>query len=289
MMRAAVVLSALAICATPVLADPVSELAVPTEFTWQVGSYPLGGHVGAPEVPFDPNDRYSNIGTFTGAIANQQPTQATATAGISITRALMDDVHAISNVPLALNDTGAAGSVIVSMGNANSVAVAARMRVRIWDADGAGGGPGTYHGGFSSANALNCNANTACLFRFAGFTTAFNLFNLPQDFWVGISYDNGGTPFAGGIPTATIAQLGNVGMGTWNPPEIGTSQDRDFLTSFNDTTGNGYLGINNPAGTIRLNPLGTTVANYGLSFGPEPGTLALLALGAIPLLRRKRH
>src|SRR6185503_12572958 len=101
-------------------------------------------------------------------------------------------------VPVALNDTSGAGSIIVNMGNANSVAVAARMRVRVWDADGAGGGPGTYHGGFSSANNLNCNANTACLFRFAGFTTAFNLFNLPQDFWVGISYDNGGTPFAGG-------------------------------------------------------------------------------------------
>src|SRR5262245_56076101 len=167
MMRALVVVAAFAICATTVLADPVNENEVSSNMTWLVGELPLGGHSGGPEVPFDPNDRYSNIGTFTGAIANQQPLAATATAGISITRALMDDVHAISNVPLALNDTGAAGSVIVSMGNANSVAVAARMRVRVWDADGAGGGPGTYHGGFSSTNNLNCNANTACLFRFA--------------------------------------------------------------------------------------------------------------------------
>lgn len=289
MKRAAVIIAAFAICATPVLADPVSELAVPIENTWFVGAIPLDGHSGGPETPNDPNDRYSNIGTFTATIANQQPVASvTAVAGQFITRALMDDVHAISSVPLALNDTGAAGSVIVNMGNANSVAIAARLRVRIWDADGAGGGPGTYHGGFSSANALNCNANTACLYRFAGFTTAFNLFNLPQDFWVGISFDNGGTPFAGGIATATQAQLGNIGMATWNPPEIGTSQDRDFLTNFNDTTGNGYLGINNPGGAIRINPLGTVVANYGLSFGPEPGTLALLALGAIPLIRRKR-
>jgi len=281
----------LAISAAPVLADPVSELAVDPSNTWLVRSTPLSGGHGGVETPNDPSDRYSNIGTFTATIANQGPVAVvTANTASSITRALMEDVHAISNVPLALNDTGPGGSIIVNYGNANSVAVSARLRVRVWDNDGAGGGPGTYHGGFSSAQNLNCDANTACLYRFAGFTTAFNLFNLPQNFWVGISIDNGGATNSNtAVPTATAAQLANLGMATWDPPEIGTSADRDFLTSFNDTTGNGYLGINNPAGSIRISPYGgAPKANYGLSFGPEPGTIALLALGALPLIRRRR-
>jgi MYXO-CTERM domain-containing protein len=291
MKRVLFTVAALSICAAPVLADPISELSVSPQNTWFVGSQPLGiPDGGTVRTPNDPSDRYSNIGTFTANIANQQPVVATS-AGNSITRALMDDIHAISSVSLVLGDTGPGGSVIVNMGNANTVAVSARMRVRFWDANGAGGAPGTYHGGFSSANNLNCNANTACLFRFAGFTTAFNLFNLPQDFWVGISYDNGGVlPNPSGVATATVAQLGNIGMATWDPPEIGTSQDRDFFTSFNDTTGNGYLGVNNPAGAIRTSPFGgNPKGNYGMSFGPEPGTIALLALGALPLIRRRRR
>ena len=97
------------------------------------------------------------------------------------------------------------------------------------------------------------------------------------------------------LPTcATVANLNNLGQGFYNTPTVGSSQDVAFQTT-------------NPGSFLANNPVGETfnfgvapVANFGWSFTvtapavvPETNTLALLALGAMPIVgavtaRRKK-
>jgi hypothetical protein len=99
--------------------------------------------------------------------------------------------------------------------------------------------------------------------------------------WAGVFFDNVGAT------ATTFTELNNLGLGVFNPPDVGSSLDRDFFSGTN--AGNPYNA--NPAGSIRVSPLAANpVANYGFELVavPEPTAMALLAVGAVGLVRRRR-
>jgi uncharacterized protein (TIGR03382 family) len=205
------------------------------------------------------NALYSNIDNFTaGAVYPGGAALSPLTTNV-----IMDDV----NMTAATN--GPAAKVTFSVANANTVATSARIRIRFWDNSGTGGGPGVLVAAFS--------------FNPIAFAPGGSLFffnpnvALPQNMWIGSFFDNSGT-------TATAADLNNLGVLTFNPPVIGTSGDQDFLTAAPSTAPG-----SNPAGTIRPSPLGPAlVANYGYEVIPSPSSFALLGLGGLVALRRRR-
>ena len=84
--------------------------------------------------------------------------------------------------------------------------------------------------------------------------------------------------------TQTAAVMNNFGMGLFDPPTVGSSQDRDFLSSTTTTQ-----TTNNPTGAIRTSPFtAAPAANYGFRITvaavPEPGSVALMAVGGVGLL-----
>lgn len=210
---------------------------------------------------------YSNIDTFSGfASANGG---AQVQSGNTITRLNADDISMLG----ALNQGAGVTQFSFNVANLNAVAVSARARIRFYAADGSGGGPGTVIAGFSF-NPISFTANTVQTY-FTTLTAGTLL--LPQNFWAGITFDNntGGTG-------ATLAQMNNLGMGLFNPPAIGTSQDVFF-----QTTAAGSFLANNPAGSF-FNLGGNPVANFGWEFIPTPGAAALFGFAGLAAGRRRR-
>lgn len=192
-------------------------------------------------------------------------------SGNTITKLLADDI-----VPV-----GAGGIVEFwfTVGNLNSVAVSARPRIRFY-ADNAGT-PGAAIAGFSFSP-ISFAANSGNVY----FTSIANVFGAPLftttgPIWAGITFDNntGGTG-------ATAAQLDNLGQLVMNPPTLGSSADKLFLT-----TAAGSNLVNNPAGTVQNSPFGGNPrGNLGWKFNvvPEPGTMLALAAGLGALFARRR-
>lgn len=181
--------------------------------------------------------------------------------------------------------------------NPATTSSAVRFRVRFYGMDGPSAGPGTVLGGFDSLANLACpGGGFICQYTF-NFNDA--PFSLPQSFWAGISFDTGGvgivdpyggtaSPLGGNyafahVPT-TAEQLNNLGEGLFSPPSVGSSTDILFMSTGTDLNG---FSANNPlGGGIYFG--GTPIANTGWEFVPEPGTLGLLAVSGLFLIRRRR-
>ncbi len=186
---------------------------------------------------------YSNITTFTGQVfANGG---ATNQAGNTITKLAADDCNFTGA------DAGQSVSIFVfSVANLNAVSVSARPRVRFYQ-DNAGA-PGTLLAGFSF-NPITFTANNIGLFSAS--LPAGSLIMPSGTVWCGITFDNntGGTG-------ATAAQLNNLGQGMFNPPTVGSSADKFFIS-----TAAGSNLVNSPAGSIS-NFGGAPAANFAWEF-----------------------
>lgn len=214
---------------------------------------------------------YSNTTTFTGfAVSN---TGATLIGANTITRLIADDIF--------FDPAGAPGRFITafqfSVTNLNTVAVTARPRVRFY-ADNGSGAPGAVLAGFSFTP-ISFAANTVQVFNASNAPTVGFVTPSPgTPIWAGITFDNNN-----GTTGATLAQLNNLGQGTFDPPTLGSSLDRMF-----QTTAAGDFLVNNPVGATTNSPFaGAPLADFGWQFTvvvPEPATIGLLGLSSIAAL-----
>jgi hypothetical protein len=235
-----------------------------------------GGAVAA-----DPNAIYSNM--LAGRIRGAEPTHTPGAASGGVTPMMADDITSVG---------GYLSTIRLMAVNFNNNAVSAHVNVSFWNADGAvlapGAvqGPGTYltgsmGGGPSGPISIRTGAVTLAAGDFTTVTidlAAMNSrFTMPAGtVWVGVSFDSS---------TATDAQLGELGMALISPPEVGSSSaDHMFKTTAAGT----FVGVDNPAGVNPDFGFGPP-KNLGMEFViPAPGAGAVLALGGLAAMRRRR-
>jgi uncharacterized repeat protein (TIGR01451 family) len=185
-----------------------------------------------------PDAAYSNLGTF----RNQSfaPGGSTQQVLNTITRMAADDINLVGAPPYAINGF----RFIVT--NQNAVDVTASMLIRFYHPNGPGGGPGTLIAAFSY-NPIVFHAGVV------GTIKTGTQFTLPvSSVWASVGFDNNG-----GSSGATAAQLDNLALGIFSPPEVGTSTDKYFVT-----TAAGSFASDNPVGTI-ANFSGNPPADFG--------------------------
>jgi hypothetical protein len=194
---------------------------------------------------------YSNVTSFLGSGVTHGG--ATLQGTNTITRLLAEDI-----TPTGAN----AGYDVVqfrfTVVNFNTAAVTFRPRVRFWWADGAGGAPGTY---YSVPVAVGYTFNPVMMNGLSASVFTANIpagqFAMPGvTFWAGLTFDNNN-----GTTGASAAQLNNLGQALFNPPTIGTSADRFFIT----LAAGEFFGTNNPVGSLN-NLGGNPPANFGWEF-----------------------
>jgi hypothetical protein len=214
---------------------------------------------------------YSNVTNST----NNHVLNGGAATGNGSTVMIADDINAgLSSAGLPIS------GVQFSVFNADTATFRAAFNLQFFADDGAGNGPGTFLG---SARLVPAGANRIALGNTTFGGTLSTPFTVPSDgrFWAGISFDNSVT-----LAPATIAQLNNLGMSTFDPPTVGSSTDLYFVSSATGTFPGG-----NPAGTLG-NLGGNPVANFGWSFTPVPEPMSVttfLVAGGLLAYRRVRR
>lgn len=185
----------------------------------------------------DPAAMWSNITTFSGlATANGGSANQ---SGNTITRLVADDAVFTGNPPHFL------GGFSFCVANFNGTAVSARAIVRLYlDSSGL---PGTHWIGFAFLP-ISFTANTTQCYSANISPIVFPSSNI----WLGLTFDNNT-----GATGATLTQMDNLGVGLYNPVDVGTSADLIFRT-----TAAGSFAANNPAGG-NIFFSGSPVANLG--------------------------
>jgi len=217
---------------------------------------------------------YSNVANFLGSgFANGG---SALQAGNTITRLVADDLGLINSAAVT-----EVNQITFAVANFNATATNCRARIRFWQ-NGAGV-PGAYLTDSDSATSIGFSFNP---FNFAPGVTlltgnltgaGWSLAAGPSTIWAGLTFDNNT-----GTSGATAATLDNMGVGLFDPPTEGTSADNLFET----TAAGSFFPTPNPAGSL-FNFGGAPIANAGWELVPEPSSLALLALGALALARRR--
>ena len=182
---------------------------------------------------------YSNLGTF----QNQSFAAGGATQQVlnTITRMAADDLNLDGTPPYSVN------GFRFTVTNLNAVDVSASPLVRFYRADGPSGGPGTLIAAFTYNPIVFSALSVGKVIKTS------TKFVLPSSsIWAGIAFDNNG-----GTTGATAAQLDNLALGIFSPPEVGTSTDRYFVT-----TDAGSFASDNPVGTLQ-NFGGAPPADFG--------------------------
>lgn len=258
-------LAAFSACASIVQAAPLMEQTMTpvmdTHFTWDgIKDFSSQSVVAA-------NALYSNVTTFSGF--GTTAGGSTASPTVLVTNQIADDI----NLPVG----GTVASYKFSVANFNSAATTARMRVRFYDSTGAGGGPGA----ILSAISFSPIAIPSGVTTFNTGPLLANQFPVPSgNLWASIFFDNSG---ASGT---TATALDGLGLGTFNPVDLGSSLDRHFTSPVANQPYNG-----SHPGTISVSPFaGNPVANYGFELVaiPEPTTSLLAGAGLALLVRRRK-
>ena len=223
---------------------------------------------------------YSNVTTFSGQgyAAGGSAVDATDPTTTSLT--IADDIN------LADGATGTINSFTFSVANFNATDTLARPILSFYDMDPTTGAPTTLL--FEAVfNPITFTAGTVNTFTYSSGSST-PLFTTGGSFWAAETFDNGGTASA-----TTATALDSLGVGLFDPPTVGSSQDVFFQST---NTGPGVYGGNSPAGSFFYFG-GTPVANFGFQFTggtslPEPTALALALAGGtaiVALTKRYRR
>jgi len=193
------------------------------------------------------------------------------------TGALADDI----NTDLSPGNTFLLGQFSWSVANGATVSQTISPYIRFYDTTGAGGGPGNLLGG------LNFNGISVAAGNVAGFyyNASASAITLPSSFWAMEFFST----------TGSAANAEKIGEGTFNPVDVGTSNDEDFTSTSVGTSSSSFVSAD-PAGAVNLSPFaGAPVANFEWEFNgaatavPEPASLGLISAAAMFGLSRRRR
>jgi hypothetical protein len=213
-----------------------------------------------------PGAVYSNLTTATGSEDNGG---GTTLGGVArYTNMIADDLDLIGG--------GSVAQFTVDIVNNNSSTVTFQPVFPFYSPNGTGGGPGTEVSAlFTPAITMTAGENEDVTIDLG----AGELTVSPGIIWAGLVFSNAGTL------SITAAQLALLGQGTFNPPDVGSSQDRYFLGSSSGAP----FDTNDPSGSITSFG-GSPVANFGWEIVvPEPSSSGLaLAIICGSAQRRRR-